>query len=327
MFPCRCGHGFLRKEEEEDNPGQQGPAVKKKKQKEKPKLNVTTKLVSQKVCGEYFPEVTTTEKVSTTRRPVPASPPRKEPPEVPPVKVIPGLSVEGEKPKPLRLNLDLSSIVLTAIKSRQPGDSKKDSPAQARPGIAGDSQPSVSQSPPLSRLAASDIGDDIFLSDDDDVEEEEEREKEREKERELNNNNTMECTRLSEENMALRLENERLKEKMLAERRLYEEYHGELRKENQILEANLELLELMKSRELERSLQALKSDLEEKDGQLRKNTETIQELNKVVSQERKNSAVLRGLIVEEMIRGSPVKSDEKQVKGKHHEHGKYKIQL
>ena len=146
MFPCRCGHGFLRKEEEEDNPGQQGPAVKKKKQKEKPKLNVTTKLVSQKVCGEYFPEVTTTEKVSTTRRPVPASPPRKEPPEVPPAKVIPGLSVEGEKPKPLRLNLDLSSIVLTAIKSRQPGDSKKDSPAQTRPGIAGDGQPPVSQS-------------------------------------------------------------------------------------------------------------------------------------------------------------------------------------
>ena len=82
MFPCRCGHGFLRKEEEEDNPGQQGPAVKKKKQKEKPKLNVTTKLVSQKVCGEYFPEVTTTEKVSTIRRPVSVTPPRKEASEV-----------------------------------------------------------------------------------------------------------------------------------------------------------------------------------------------------------------------------------------------------
>ena len=80
MFPCRCGHGFLRKEEEEEvtPSGQQGPAAKKKKQKEKPKLNVNTKLVSQKVCGEYFPEVS--EKVSTVRRPVmPPSPPRNEP--------------------------------------------------------------------------------------------------------------------------------------------------------------------------------------------------------------------------------------------------------
>ena len=67
---------------------QQGPTAKKKKQKEKPKLNVNTKLVSQKVCGEYFPEVS--EKVSTLRRPVvPTSPPRKEQPTVQPsVKVI-----------------------------------------------------------------------------------------------------------------------------------------------------------------------------------------------------------------------------------------------
>ena len=67
---------------------QQGPTAKKKKQKEKPKLNVNTKLVSQKVCGEYFPEVS--EKVSSLRRPVmPASPPRKEQPTIQPsVKVI-----------------------------------------------------------------------------------------------------------------------------------------------------------------------------------------------------------------------------------------------
>ena len=169
----------------------------------------------------------------------------------------------------------------------------------------------------MSRTAASDIGDDIFLSDDDDLEEEE-----REREKKIlsnNNNNTMQCARLSEENLALRRENDKLKEKMLAERRLYEEYQEELRRENQILEANLELLELIKSREMERSLQALKSDLEEKDGKLKKNTETIQELNKLVRQERKNSAVLRGLIVEEMITESSVKSDEKQVQGKQHD--------
>ena len=171
----------------------------------------------------------------------------------------------------------------------------------------------------MSRTSPSDIGDDIFHSDDDDPEEEE-REMKRERERKIlnNNNDTMQCTRLSEENRALRLENERLKEKMLAERRLYEEYQGELRRENQILEANLELLEVMKSHELERSLQALKSDLEEKVGELRRNKDTIQELNKMVRQERKNAAVLRGLVVEGMIAGNSVKSDDKQVKGKHH---------
>ena len=88
MFPCRCGHGFLRKEEEEDTiSSQQGAAAKKKKQKEKPKLNVNTKLVSQKVCGEYFPETSFTEKVSTIRRPVSVTPPRKEAPEVQSAKV------------------------------------------------------------------------------------------------------------------------------------------------------------------------------------------------------------------------------------------------
>ena len=91
MFPCRCGHGFLRKEEEEDNPGQQGAAAaKKKKPKEKPKLNVSTKLVSQKVCGEYFPEVGFTEKSAAIRRPAmpPGTPPRKEPPGVQPAKAV-----------------------------------------------------------------------------------------------------------------------------------------------------------------------------------------------------------------------------------------------
>merc|ERR1712150_161545 len=78
---------------------------------------------------------------------------------------------------------------------------------------------------------------------------------------------------------------------------------GELRRGNQILEANLELLEVMKSH------------LEEKVGELRRNKDTIQELNKMVRQERKNAAVLRGLVVEEMIAGNSVKSDDKQVKG------------
>ena len=91
MFPCRCGHGFLRKEEEEDSPSHQG-AKKKKQQKDKPKLNVSTKLVSQKVVGEYFPEVGFTEKAATIiRRPVmPVTSPRKEPPGVQPAKVQTG---------------------------------------------------------------------------------------------------------------------------------------------------------------------------------------------------------------------------------------------
>ena len=227
--------------------------------------------------------------------------------------MIPGLSVEGHQSKPLRLNLDLSSIILPAIKPRPSGDSKNSNPI--RPVIAGGDQP---RPQPWSRTAASDIGDDIFLSDDD-LEEEEE--KEREMKMLNNNNNTMQCSKLSEENVALRRENERLKEKMLAERQLNEEYHNELRRENQILEANLELLELMKSRDMESSLQTLKSDLEEKEDELKKNTETIQELNKLVQQERNSSSVLRGLLVEEMINRSAVKSDGKQVSGKQYSCG------
>ena len=238
--------------------------------------------------------------------------------------MIPGLSVEGQQSKPLRLNLDLSSIILAEIKPldlssiilpeikpRPGGDSKNSSPAQSRPGIAEEGQ---SRPRPLSGTAASDTGDDIFHSDDDLEEEEGE-----DKVCHNNNNNTMQCSRLSEENLALRRENEGLREKMLAERRLYEEYQSELRNENQILEANLELMEMIKSRELERSRQAVRSSLEEKDEELRKNTETIQELGKLVRQERKNSAVLRGLVVEEMIARSTVKSEGKQVKGKQHQ--------
>ena len=222
--------------------------------------------------------------------------------------MIPGLSLEGQQAKPLRLNLDLSTIRLAEIKPRPSGDSKNSGPAQAQP-----------RPRPLSVTAASDTtGDDIFHSDDDDEEEEEE-EKVKVKVCHNNNNTTMQSSRLSQENLALRRENEGLKEKMLAERRLYEEYQSELRNENQILEANLELMEMIKTRELERSRQALRSSLEEKDEELRKNTETIQELGKLVRQERKNSAVLRGLVVEEMIARSTVKSEGKQVKGKQHQ--------
>ena len=67
MFPCQCGHGFLRKVEDQDTTVNQGnTARKKKKQNEKPKLNSKPKPLSQKGVAEYFSEAS--EKVSIVRR-------------------------------------------------------------------------------------------------------------------------------------------------------------------------------------------------------------------------------------------------------------------
>ena len=232
MFPCRCGHGFLRKVE--DTRGYQVPAAtavrKKKKQNEKPKLNLNPKPVSQKGVGEYFPGV------PLTKIPVTPPPPSKES-----AKVIPGLSVEGQKP--LLLNLDLSSIKQTETKPDYQS-------AQGRPEVAGDG-------PSRPRTATSE-DEDIFMSDED-LEEEEEKKK------------TEQWSRLCEEILDLRLENEKLKETMMTERRLYQKFQEELMRENKKLE--------MKFRDLDRSMQELNSDLQEKHSE---RIETIEELHKLV---------------------------------------------
>ena len=209
IFACQCGHGFLRKVEDQEITTTGYHAVrKKKKQNEKPKLNMNpSKPVSQKGVGEFFPDAPQT--------PIPVTPPSKES-----AKVIPGLSVGGQKP--LRLNLDLSSFQLTETKPGNPA-------APGRSELGDDGQPRL-------RTAST---EDIFNSDlsDDDLEEEEEK--------------TEQWSWMIEEIMALRLENEKLKEKMMAERmaerRLYQKYQEELLEENRSLE--------MKSRDLARSMQ------------------------------------------------------------------------
>ena len=285
MFPCQCGHGFLRKVEDQDTTVNQGNTARnKKKQNEKPKLNSKPKPLSQKGVAEYFSEAS--EKVSTVRSAVPMSYPRMES-----AKIIPGLSVEGQKP--LRLNMDLPAIQLTESKPAN-------LPAQGRPENTGDGQPRP-------RTASLDV-EEIFNSDDDLEEEVEEEEKKQ--------NETEQSNRLFEEIVALGLENEKLKEKMMAERRLYQEYQEELMREKQKLEMESrdmersmqklksdlqeklmrEKLKLeIKSRDLDRSMQKLKSDLQEKDGE---RIETIEELNK-------------------LVKNSSAETEEEQVKGKY----------
>ena len=116
MFPCQCGHGFLRKVEEQEDT----TTARKKKpkaEKEKPKLNVNAKLASQKGLGEYFTETT-----RTTRKSISSSSQETTATQEPP-KVIPGLNVEAQ-PKPLRLNMDLSAkMVETQVAGGGTGDS------------------------------------------------------------------------------------------------------------------------------------------------------------------------------------------------------------
>ena len=221
MFPCRCGHGFLRKVDgEEDTTGYHlvPAARRKKRQKQKPKLNQNPKMVSQKGVGEYFRDPLLTEKVSEST--------------ISRAKTIPGLSVEGEQPKPLWLNLDLTAIQLTEIK---PGDAP-------RP-------------PPTSDTDSR--GEDIFISDEEQEEEEEVEEVEKEGEEQ---NKTELCSRLIVENTELRRDNEEFELRMRAERRMYQEFQEELLRENLKLE--------MKSRDLDSSMQKLKSDLEEKENEI-----------------------------------------------------------
>ena len=253
IFACRCGHGFLRRVEEPETPGCQVPAARRKKrQNEKPKLNVNPKMLSQKGAGEYSPEKVS---LSTIRRP--ATPPSKERPRVQPAKLIPGLSVEGEQTKPLLLNLDLTAIQLTEIK---PGDGPG-------PGQTQDYQPaptSDNQSVESGQSVESvESGEDIFISDDD-LEEEEEDIFISEDDLEEEENKTELCCRLIVENTELRRRNESFELRMLAERRMYQEYQEELLRENQ---------------KLERFMQKLKSDLQEKED---KRIETIEELNKLL---------------------------------------------
>ena len=266
IFACQCGHGFLRKVEEQETTGCQVPAARKKqRQNEKPKLNVNPKTVSQKGAGEYYRDSPLTEKVchSTLRRGSPVTPPSKETPGVQPAKVIPGLSVEGERPKPQWLNLDLAAIQLTEIR---PGDGPG-------PGQTQDYQPAPTSD---TESRSGESGEDIFISDDDLEEEEEEVE-----------NKTELCSRLIVENTALRLKNERFELRMFAERRMYQEYQEELRRENQKLE--------LKSLGLDRDMQKLKSDLQDRED---KRIETIEELNKL------------------FVTSSVVETDGRQVKGK-----------
>ena len=153
IFACQCGHGFLRKVEEQETTGCQVPAArKKKKQNEKPKLN--SKTVS----------------LSTLRRGSPVTPPSKETPGVQPAKVIPGLSVEGERPKPQWLNLDLAAIQLTEIR---PGDGPGPGQTQDyQPAPTSDTESRSGESGEDIFISDDDLGEDVFISDDD-LEEEE----------------------------------------------------------------------------------------------------------------------------------------------------------
>ena len=175
-------------------------------------------MVSQKGVGEYFRDPLLTEKVSEST--------------ISRAKTIPGLSVEGEQPKPLWLNLDLTAIQLTEIK---PGDAPR----------------------PVPTSDTDSRGEDIFISDEEQEEEEEVEEVEKEGEEQ---NKTELCSRLIVENTELRRDNEEFELRMRAERRMYQEFQEELLRENLKLE--------MKSRDLDSSMQKLKSDLEEKENEI-----------------------------------------------------------
>ena len=112
-----------------------------------------------------------------------------------------------------------------------------------------------------------------------------------------------------EANVKLREENVRLKENILAERRLNQKYQEKLLREKSILEARQEFIQHLKIEDLDGSLQRLKSFLDEKDWELKKNVKTIEELNKLVQQERNNSSVLRNLLVEEITVKSSLETD------------------
>ena len=187
-------------------------------------MNQNPKMVSQKGVGEYFRDPLLTEKVSVST--------------ISRAKTIPGLSVEGEQPKPLWLNLDLTAIQLTEIK---PGDAP-------RPPTTSDTD-----SPE----------EDIFISDEEQEEEEEqevEEEQEEVKKEVEEQNKTELCSRLIVENTELRRDNEEFELRMRAERRMYQEFQEELLRENLKLE--------MKSRDLDSSMKKLKSDLEEKEDEI-----------------------------------------------------------
>ena len=211
-------------------------ARKKKKQNEKPKLNMNPKMLSQKGAGEYFRDSALTE-----------NPPSKESPEGQSFKLIPGLFVDGQKP--LKLNLDLSELEPPQIRPRS-------QPAEGRPERAGgDGQP---QPRPVSSNTDSPAGNDMFFSEDEFEEEEEEEEK----------TVSDQCFSWSKEMMALMLENNHLILKMRAERRLYQGYQEELMRENQKLRYDLEEKESQRMEIIEelRKMIVRKMSSEETDG-------------------------------------------------------------
>ena len=275
MFPCQCGHGFLRKVEEVDT-----TTARKKKpkaEKEKPKLNVNAKLVSQKGLGEYF-----TENTRTTRKPVCPSSQETTATREPP-KVIPGLNFEAQ-PKSQRLNMDLSAKIV-------------ENKGQA----AGETSENVTPGTVDVDILETQSEEEIFLS-------------EEEEEDEDLCSQTLILTEGSdnveelEANVKLREENVRLKENILAERRLNVKYQEQLMTENKVLKARVALLQQQNIEDQDGSLIRLKSDLEEKDVELGLNIETIQELNKLLQQERNNSSVLRSLIAEDITVKSSVET-------------------
>jgi len=229
MFPCRCGHGFLRKEEEDEVSKSDATVLqhgnilrtRKKSEKEKPKLNINPKLVSQKGLGQYFPDNTILDKCSPSMKSINPSTSQGD-------QVIPGLSVEGQ-PKPMRLNIDLSEI--------QDGEKKEDGSA--------------------------------CLENNPDHE------------------SSDENLRLLKDNGYLNQINVQLKEKIVEDRSLYEEYLQYMIKENDALKTNLVYIHQLKEKEDRR-----KKELEEK----------IEELKHSVEDEKKTSSFLRGLILEEFVK-------------------------
>ena len=251
LFPCRCGHGFLRRGEEEAAILPSGARKRKKSEKERPKLNVCTKLVSQKNVGQYFQDGAVLDRCQNIRKLV--NPPPKcttDESDCQVAQAIPGLFVEPQY-KPMRLNIDLPTNL-----EEEDGKSREDKV--------------------------------IFNSEDDTVE--------------LSNqssitNSSEEQSVISQVGGLLRQENNQLREKILEDRRMYEECLQFMTRENEKLKA----INMIEQSQFNRSVLKMKHDLENKEKELGDKIEAIEVFKQLLEDEKKCSSFLRGLIFDEFL--------------------------
>lgn len=251
LFPCRCGHGFLRRGEEEAAILPSGARKRKKSEKERPKLNVCTKLVSQKNVGQYFQDGAVLDRCQNIRKLV--NPPPKcttDESDCQVAQAIPGLFVEPQY-KPMRLNIDLPTNL-----EEEDGKSREDKV--------------------------------IFNSEDDTVE--------------LSNqssitNSSEEQSVISQVGGLLRQENNQLREKILEDRRMYEECLQFMTRENEKLKA----INMIEQNQFNISVLKMKHDLENKEKELGDKIEAIEVFKQLLEDEKKCSSFLRGLIFDEFL--------------------------